>query len=179
MDDIVARLSELTLANFATTPPPAVSIETVEHAFNQLTMNDVGPPLPPTPLDISASASISDDDLKRLCLLDNRFDSHIKSIIHSLDSLSSPDLSSQHRVEGNLVEEKHWLRHSIQELHGLQNHPDADIQVLAEAMRNRMVQFASGIDMYLEVLQQRSSPQSSAHVVNTGDSFYPFVCLRF
>jgi hypothetical protein len=174
MDSIIARLAELTLANLATASPPVASILAVEQALDQLTLNDINlqPPSPPssTP-DGSPTASVS-DDLKRLCLLDERFDSHMKSIITSLDALLSPDPLSQRQVEQGLVEEKHWLQTSIQELYGLEHHHDADIWALAEAMRDRLAQFASGIDMYLEVLQERSPLQRSPHVVNSGD-----ICL--
>jgi hypothetical protein len=129
MDSIVDRLAELTLVNLATVSPPVASIQAVEQALDQLTLNDINlrPPSPPSPIpDGSATASVS-DDLKRLCLLNERFDSHMKSIITSLDALSSPDPLSQRWVEQVLVEEQHWLQTSIQELHGLEHHHDAGI----------------------------------------------------
>jgi hypothetical protein len=75
---------------------------------------------------------------------------------------------SQHGVEVNFTEEKRWLQDSIQELHC---HRDQDIRVLAEAMLDRMVQFTSAIDLYIEILQERSLPQSSSNIVNSGDFF--------
>ena len=183
MDAITARLSALTLANLATTPPETSDLQTVEQMLNQLTLNDINPSPAhshpsSTSQDFSAAASIPDGHLKRLCLLDERFDSHMKSIIHSLDALSSPDPSSQRQVEASLTEEKRWLHASIRELHGLLQHCDADIRALAEAMRDRMAQFASGIDMYLEVLQGRSSPQLSPAVVDAGEFILPSFGLR-
>jgi hypothetical protein len=183
MDAIIARLSALTTTNLDTTPPEVGGIETAEQVLNQLTHNNIGPlsapshPSPTSP-DPSTTSSIPGGDLKRLCLLDEKFDSHMKSIILSLDALSSPDISSQSQVEESLTQEKCWLQASIWELHGLQHHCEADIRVLAEAMRDRMAQFTSGIDMYLEVLQRRSSPQSSSHVVNAGKFVLPFFRLR-
>jgi hypothetical protein len=171
MDAIIARLSALTLTNLATTAPEAVGIESVERALNQPPAINISPSPAPShsSSDNPVTASIPDGDLKRLCLLDEKFDTHMKSIILSLDGLSSPDASSQSQVEASLTEEKHWLQASIRELHGLQHHCDADIQALAEAMRDRMAQFTSGIDMYLEVLRGRSPSQSSPHVVNAGE----------
>lgn len=173
MDAIISRLSAFTITNLDTTPPEVGCIETTEQALNQLTNNNIAPlplplPSPPTSPDPSTTASILDGDLRRLWLLDEKFDSHMKSIILSLDALSSPGISSQCQVEASLAQEKRWLESSIRELYGLQHHCEADIRVLAAAMRDRMAQFASGIDMYLEVLQRRSSPQSSPHVINSG-----------
>ena len=173
MDAIIARLSALTLINLDTTPPEAGGMETAEQMLNQLACNNTGPSSAPSP-----TASIPDSNLKRFGLLDEKLDSHMKSIILSLDELSSPDLSSQRQVEASLTQEKHLLQASLVELHGLQHHCEADILVLVEAMRDRMAQFASGIDRYLEVLQGRSSPQSSPHVVNAGKVILIFFCLR-
>ncbi|KIM76804.1 hypothetical protein PILCRDRAFT_12510 [Piloderma croceum F 1598] len=166
MDAIIARLSALTLINLDTTPPEAGGMETAEQMLNQLACNNTGPSSAPSP-----TASIPDSNLKRLGLLNEKLDSHMKSIILSLDELLSPDLSSQRQVEASLTQEKHLLQASLVELHRLQHHCEADILVLVEAMRDRMAQFASGIDMYLEVLQGRSSPQSSPHVVNADPYF--------
>jgi hypothetical protein len=63
MDSIIARLHALTIANLATTPPPAASIQAVEQALNQLILNDTNLPPPPsspspTPPNISATTSI-------------------------------------------------------------------------------------------------------------------------
>ena len=183
MDTIIARLSALTITNLDTTLPEVGGIETVEQVLNQLTLNNIGPSFAPshqspTSPDPSTTGSIPGGDLKRLCLLDEKFDSHMKSIILSLDALSSPNTSSQSQVEASLTQEKRWLQGSIRELHGLQHHCEADIRVLAEAMKDRMAQFTSGIDMYLEVLQRRSSPQSSSHVINTGKFILLFFHLR-
>jgi hypothetical protein len=171
MENIIARLQALTIANFATPLPPATTVEIVEQAFDRLTLDYPSPPLPPsttTSPDISATSSLPDGDLKRLCALDKKLDSHMKSILCCLDALSSPNLSSQDRVQVDLIEERRWLTSSIRELHGLEHHPDADIQVLAEAMRERLAQFTSAIDMYIEILRKRSPSQLSPHLVNTG-----------
>jgi hypothetical protein len=113
MDHIVEWLSALKIANLATTLPPASDIKTLEKAVNQLTLNDTSKPshLTPSAPDISAISSLPDGDFKRLSLLDEKLDSHLKSIILCLDALSSP--SSQDQVEVNLSEEKHWLQDSI------------------------------------------------------------------
>lgn len=176
MDAIIARLIALTSAKLDTAPPETGSVEAVEQALNHLTLNDASPspaPSQPSP-NLSTTDSTPDGGLKRLWLLDEKFDSHMKSIILSLDALSSPDPSSQCQVELSLAEERRWLQTSIRELQGLQHHCDADIKVLAEAMRDRMARFASGIDMYLEVLQGRSSLQSSPNVVNTGEFIHHY-----
>jgi hypothetical protein len=175
MESIIAKLYSLTQTNLATTPSPAPSIDDLEQALNQLTLKDITPPPPPgVPNSSPPPASPLDGDLKRLWLLDEKFEVHMKSIILCLDALASPDPSSQHKVEVNLTEEKSWLQVSIRELHGLERHRDLDIRVLAEAMRDRMAQFASAIDFYIEILQERSPPQSSPHVVNSGD--FIFIC---
>lgn len=170
MENIIARLQALTIANFATSPPLATTVEIVEQAFDRLTLNCPSPPPPPstTSPNISSTTSLPDGDLKRLCVLDEKLDSHMKSILCCLDALSSPNFSSQDRVQVDLNEERRWLTSSIRELHGLEYHPDADIQVLAEAMRERLAQFTSAIDMYIEILRKRSPSQLSPHPVNTG-----------
>jgi hypothetical protein len=178
MESIIARLQALTVANFATTSPSASTIEAVERAFNHLTLDDINRLSPlssssSTPPDISTTSSLPEGDLKRLCVLDEQLDSHMKSIIRSLDVLSSPNPSSQDRVQVDLVKERRWLTDSIRELHGLEHHRDADIQILADAMRERLAQFTSAIDMYIEILEERSPPQLSSHVVNTGKSILP------
>ena len=173
MDNIIERLSVLKIAHLATTLPPASNIETLEKAVNQLTLNDTGNLSPPTHSapDISIISSFPDGDLKRLSLLDEKLDSHLKSIILCLDALSSP--SSQDQVEVNLSEEKRWLQDSIRELHGLESHCDADIRIFAEAMHDRMAQFTAAVDMYIEILRDRSPLQSSPHVVHTGAIVLP------
>ena len=115
MESIIAKLYSLTLTNLATAPPPAPSIDGLEQALNHLTLNDISSP----PGVLAGSLpSASDGDLKRLWLLNKKFDAHMKSIILCLDALASPDLSSQHGVEVDLMEEKRWLQDSIQEQHG-------------------------------------------------------------
>jgi hypothetical protein len=173
MDDIIARLSALTIPNLATTLPIVASMETVEQALNQLTLNGISILTPPSSppaalLGFSSTTLAPDGNLKNLCLLDARFDSHMKSIICSLDELASPSPSSQSHVEVSLLEEKQWLQASIRGLQGLQHHCNAEIWVLAEAMQDRMVEFTSGIDLYLEVLGERSPLQSSP-IINTSD----------
>lgn len=176
MENIISRLQALTIENLATTPLPVTTLETLEQAFDHLTLNDPGRPSPPSPSpsptspDVSATASLPDGDLKRLCVLDERLDFHMKSILLHLDALASPNPSSQDRVQVDLIKERRWLTDSLQELHGLENHHDADIWVLTEAMRGRLAQFAAAINMYIEILQDRSPPQSNSHVVNTGDT---------
>ena len=171
MDSVIARLHLLSVDNLATTLPLAASVETVAQALNTLTCNDIGPPFPPSPPHPAAQSNLPtpDGDLKRLWLLDEKLDSHMKAIILRLDALSSSDPSSQHQVEVDLIEEKRSLQTTIREFHGLQHHCDPDIQVLAEAMRERMAQFSSAIDMYIEILEGRSPLQLSSHIVNTGE----------
>ena len=41
MDSIIARLAELALANLTTVSPPVASIQAVEQALDQLTLNDI------------------------------------------------------------------------------------------------------------------------------------------
>jgi hypothetical protein len=182
MDDIIARLHALTIRNLATTPLPAATtpkhvsiVDNLEHAVEQLTLRDIGPPphLPSPGIGPSTGSSPPDGDLKCLWLLDEKFDYHMKSIILSFDALSSPDPSSQHKVEVDLTTEKCWLQESIRELCGLEHHHDPDIQVLSEAMHNRMAQFTAAIESCIEILQKRSPSQSSQHVVNSGDVILP------
>jgi len=170
MDDVLARFRSLTVDNLATTPPLAASVEAVAQALNTLTCNDASPLfLPSTPHPAAQSnPPPPDGDLKRLWLLNEKLNSHMKAIILQLDALSSSDPLSQHQVKVDLVEEKRSLQITIRELHGLQHHCNPDIQVLAEAMRERMAQFSSAIDMYIETLEGRSSLQLSSHIVNTG-----------
>jgi hypothetical protein len=165
MDHIIGRLRELTISNLSVSPAPLATIETVEQAFSHLTLDATRPQTPTT----SDNSSYPDSDLKRLCLLDERLNSHMESILLCLDELASPDLASQHRVEVDLVQEKGRLVDSMRQLHGLASHSDAEIRTLVEAMRDRMSQFASAIDMYIEILYERSPPRSSPHVVNTGN----------
>jgi hypothetical protein len=169
--------SSAEINNFFTPPPVTATVENLEQTFSQLTTNDI-PYLSSLPSSaVPAAASSPNDDLGRLFVLDQKLDCHMKSIIHSLDTLSSPNISSQCQVEVNLGEEKCWLHDAIRELHGLLSHRDADIQVLAEAMRERMVQFTSAIDLYVEILRKRSPPQSSPYVVNTGNVMLPIHLL--
>lgn len=171
MDDIITKLHELAISNLSTTPPTAASMEAVERALDNLTLNDHVLPSPLAPAPTPDFSSCSSAELRRLSLLDERLDSHIKSILLCLDKLASPDPSSQSWVEVDLHEEKRWLEESIRQLHELTCHQDADIRLLTEAMRDRMLHFASAIDFYIETLHRRSPPQSSAHVVNTGNTF--------
>jgi len=176
MDDIIARLQALTVANLATTPPLLPTIDNLKHALNQLTLGDIGQ-LSPHPLLSSPGIPVGslppDGDLKRLGLLDEKLEAHMKSILRSLDALSSPDLYSQRGIEVDLLQEKRYLQDSIRELHRLENHGDSEIHVLANAMHDRMAQFTSAIDFYIETLQRRSPPQASSHIVNTGDIILP------
>jgi hypothetical protein len=189
MDDIITRLHALTISNLATappavsesaapplatSPPPASTIDNLEHAVNQLTLGDINLPSPlspPSAPETSTDTSLLDSDLKRLWLLDEKFDFHMKSMILCFDALASPDTSSQHAVEVNLTAEKRWLQESIRELHGLERYHKPEIHILAEAMRDRMAQFAAAIDFCIETLQKRSPPQSSQHIVNSGNNF--------
>jgi hypothetical protein len=96
--------------------------------------------------------------LDRLWALDEKLDLHSKSILHYLDSLSSPNLSIQTQVELDLVEEKLWLQTSLKELRGFESHPDPDVLVVGEVMHDRISSFMSAVDLYLEILQDRSTP---------------------
>jgi hypothetical protein len=185
MDDIIARLHALTTANRATTPspvatarpvltapPPTSAIDNLEYTVNQMILGDINSPPPPSPPSAPATStgfSVPEGDLKRLWSLDEKFDCHMKSIILCFDSLASPDPSSQHAVEVDLTAEKRWFQESIQELHQLERHHDPEICVLAEAMCDRMAQFIAAIDFCIEILQSRSPPYSSQHIVNSGD----------
>jgi len=185
MDDITARLHALTISNLATTPPsvgtapppvttsrPASTIDNLEHAVNQLTLEDTNLPSPlspPSAPNTSTDTSLREGDLKRIWLLDEKFDFHMKSILLRFDALASPDTSSQHAVEVDLTAEKCWLQEAIRELHGLECCHNPEIRVLAEAMHDRMAQFTAAIDFCIETLQKRSPPQSSRHILNSGD----------
>src|ERR1700674_5166232 len=108
MDTIIAKLHVLTITNIATSPLPSSSptIESLEHALNQLTLGDISRPYhsPSSAAGVPASSLPPDGDLQRLWLLDEKLDAHMKSILLCLDALSSPNLSSQHGVEVDLVE---------------------------------------------------------------------------
>jgi hypothetical protein len=92
----------------------------------------------------------------------------MKSILHHLDSLSSPDLLIQNQVKLNLLEEKHGLQSCLRELRGLESHPELNIWVIGEAMHNRIAQFTSSIDLYVEILQDRSTPSPAQQQFSTG-----------
>ena len=175
MDNIIRKLSTLTVANLATIPPLTSDIETIEQVVNQLTLNDTSfpSPAPPCAPDILVTSLRPNSDLKRLTFLDEKLDSHMKSILLCLDALTSP--SSEGQVEVNLSVEQCWLQDSMRKLRGLESHCEQDIRELAEAMRNRMAQFTAAIDLYIEILRDRSPTQSSPHVVHTGD----IVCFLF
>ena len=172
MDDIIIRLQTLTIANLTTALPLLPTIDSLEHALNQLTLGHISQSSPHPPLStpgILVRSLPPDGDLKCLGLLDEKLNAHMKSILQSLDVFSSPDLYSRRGIEVDLLQEKCYLQDSIWELHWLENHHNSEICVLANAMRDRMAQFTSAIDFHIETLQRKSPPQTSSHIVNTGD----------
>jgi len=96
--------------------------------------------------------------LERLWLLDEQLDSHMKSILLDLDALDSPEESKQTEVFTRLVEERGWLRDSLCAVDRVQASDDAGGKMLKNAMVERLLSFAMSLDDYIDILQERSSP---------------------
>jgi hypothetical protein len=67
-----------------------------------------------------------------------------------------------------LSEEKHWLADCVGQLEGLQKHEDEGTRIYGEFMRDRVLEFKAVVDMYVEVLRDRSATPSSPENIQTG-----------
>jgi hypothetical protein len=174
MDNIISHLAQLTIDNQTATGAVDARFECLEDAFHKLTLTDPTPALSPSPqLQAGSSSSLcsnheAGEELSHLLALDEKFDFHMKSILHHLDSLLSPNLLIQNQVKLNLLEEKHGLQSCLRELRGLESHPELDIWVIGEVMHNRIAQFTSSIDLYVEILQDRLTPSPAQQQFSTG-----------
>lgn len=179
VDDIVTRLSQLTINNYATPQCGDASIDAAAEALNQLSMDDNINIRPPTkPHASPPGPPPTEDDLNLLIILDEWLENHMKRIILYLDALADPKEVTQKRVQLDLLKEQRQLHISLGRLKGLDNHPTEEIQVLGEAIRERLTQFSSAIDLYIEILQARSPPQTSSNIVESGTHSFYFYFLR-
>ena len=92
----------------------------------------------------------------------------MKSILISLDALAHPDPSMQQTIKLDLFWEQSNMWASFQEMRGLNNHPQVEIQMLAEAMQERLEQFSTAIDLYIKILHERAPPPINRRVIQTG-----------
>ena len=164
MDNAIAMIAQMTF-DLSNTPSNGPStINAVENAFSRLTLDD----------DSTTSASQHhsilppNGDIQRLILLDHKLDAHMKNILQSLDQLAHPDPTMQQNIQLDLLQEQSSLCDTLQEVRGLDHHPQVGIHVLAEAMRERLEQFSAAIDIYVTILHERTPPSSNPRVVKSG-----------
>lgn len=140
IDAITTRLNQLSIDNHSIPGSTTSSVDHLEQAIFQLTLNETtlvssesqqqAPPHPPTPQPRPPAPpnAPTDNEFAVLWTLDQQLDTHMKSILPSLDALSSPDSSAQAKIEASLAQEKHWLQSCLGDLHGMESHRDPDIR---------------------------------------------------
>lgn len=167
MDSIISRLKELKIDNLTSTLPESAtpSLAGLQDVMEKLTLKDLAPNSSPSLPNEAGQASV---DFKRLWLLDERLESHMKLVLLQLDQLASPDQSALGRLLTTLSEEKRWLAGCVVQLEGLQEHEDEGTRIYGEFMRDRVSEFKAAVDMYVEVLQDRSAASSSPENIQTG-----------
>ena len=162
MDDIIATLAQITLDLSNTPSDGSTTIDSVEATFEQLTINDA-----------ESAASVLQyspptGDVQQLIVIDGKLDTHMKNILVALDALAHPDPIRQETVQLDLLREQNNLRSTLHEVRGLDHHPSVEIQVLAEAMWERLEQFSAAIDVYLNILHERAPLPSNPRVIESG-----------
>ena len=118
-------------------------------------------------------------DVQRLIIIDGKFDTHIKSILLALDALAHPDPARQDAVQLDLLREQSNLRNTLQEVRGLDHHLSVKVQVLAGAMQERLDQFSTTIDTYINILHKRSPLPSNPKVINTSKHILFYINISF
>ena len=148
MDDIIGCISKFTINNLGVQLHVGATIEEVTEALNQLSMNNDDPSSSPfhstPPQGPPNTAWPPDNDLDCFVFLNNQLDSHMKQILHCLDSLTDPNPSSQQKIHLNLVKEQKLLKTSLRQLGGLEVHHDNIIHELAVAMWKRIAVICLG-----------------------------------
>lgn len=175
MDKILTKLAQIT-ADLSQVPLHGPStIESVEQAFKRLLMHNNTLPAsspqhyPPLPT----------GNIQRLIVIDGKFDIHIKNILLALDALAHPDLARQDAVQLDLLWEQSNLHNTLQEVRGLDHHSSVEVQVLACAMWERLNQFSTTIDTYINILHERSPLPSNPKVINTSKHILSYIDILF
>lgn len=165
MDDIVAALAEVTLSINNAPSSGSSNLDTLEQSFGRLTISD---PVSTTSTSESRPPLLPDGDVQRLILIDQKLDTHMKNILKSLDALAHPEASSQHAVHLDLLQEQSNLQVSLQDVKGLADHPQLELRVLAEAIQGRLAEFSAAIDIYVQILHERSPMPPHPRIIETG-----------
>lgn len=168
MEAIVSQLQQFKVDNLTSLIPPespANSLHGLEAAMGQLSPRDHAPAsLPP-----SFSNEYVSIDFARLRLLDERLEQHIHSVVQQLDELTSPDPSALVDFLGTLEYEKYWLGDCLSQLQGLRAHNDEATRVYAFFMQERVAEFKAGVDLYMQILHDRSLPAHNPNIIQTGN----------
>ena len=163
MDDIIATLAQITLDLSNTPSDGSTTIDSVEATFKQLTINDA---------ELAASMlqhhSPPTGDVQWLIVIDGKLNMHMKNILVALDALAHPNPIRQETVQLDLLQEQNNLWSTLHKVRGLDHHPSIEIQVLAEAMQERLEQFSAAIDVYLNILHERAPLPSNLHLIKSG-----------
>lgn len=175
MDKILTELTQRT-ADLSLVPSHESStIESVEQAFERLSMHDdTWPASSP-----QRRSPLPTGDIQRLIVIDGKFDTHIKNILLALDALAHPDPARQDTVQLDLLREQSNLCSTLQEVRGLDHHSSVEVQVLAGAMRERLDQFSAAIDTYINILHERSPLPSNPKVINTSKHIFYYIDIPF
>ena len=164
MDAIISSLKNLKIDNITTPTLPEhlfPGLDGLEDAVGRLTHRDqvtsTGHPQPST-----------SDGFARLKCVDKKLDQHVQLVIRQLDELAAPDPSALGRLLGTLEAEKRWLGNCIGHLEHLRQHDDETTRIYASFVKERVAEFKAGVDLYLEVLHERSSASTNPNVIKTG-----------
>ena len=107
-------------------------------------------------------------DVQQLIVIDGKLNMHMKNILVALDVLAHPNPIRQETVQLDLLQEQNNLWSTLHKVRGLDHHPSIEIQVLAEAMWERLEQFSAAIDVYLNILHERAPLPSNPRVIESG-----------
>ena len=120
-----------------------------------------------TPLDGSTTIDSVEATFERLTI--NDAESAASVLQHSPPTGDvQRDPIRQETVQLDLLGEQNNLRSTLHEVRGLDHHPSVEIQVLAEAMWERLEQFSAAIDVYLNILHERAPLPSNLRVIESG-----------
>ena len=157
-------LAQITL-NLSNIPSDGSATLDSVKVFKRLMINDVR-------LTVSESQLYSllplTGDVQRLIVIDGKLNTHMKNILVALDALAHPDPTRQETVQLGLLQEQSNIQSTLHKVRGLAHHPSIEIQVLAEAIQERLEQFSTAIGVYLNILHKRAPLPSNSCVIESG-----------
>lgn len=169
MDEIIAALEQLKISNHYDNigGSAAPSLDNLEASFSQSPFPDLIARSRPQPAAPARPQHRETDVGTQLWELDEQLTNHMKSVLLIMDALSSPNGDARNTFLANLENEQLWLKHFGVNLGGLKLQEEAHI-VHATAMQDRLSEFKASIDLYSDVLRERTESLPTAKEYNTG-----------